>query len=102
MGQASVPTHWGWVRLPPFASDDLLGFGAVHDGRLVFRRMRYGAASSLTWIPISGLSCSAICAGRTLLAWESVLRLGGVAPRRLSSGPECKASASQTSLSPML
>ena len=33
-------------------------------------------------------SCSAIAASRTLLAWERLLRLGGVAPRSAESGPE--------------
>ena len=48
----------GWLRLLRFANDGSIGFKAVHAGRLVFRRMRYGAASSLTWKPISGLGCS--------------------------------------------
>src|ERR1035438_567964 len=47
-------------------------------------------------------SCSAISAGRTLFAWERLLRDGGLAPRRLDSGPECNRRASQTSLRPML
>jgi hypothetical protein len=37
-----------------FTDDDLLGFESVHDGWLVFRLTRYGAASSLAWNPISG------------------------------------------------
>src|SRR5260370_32923996 len=55
---AKVVTICDHLRLLRFASDGLLGFGAVHDGRLPFRLIRYGAASSLTWKPISGLSCS--------------------------------------------
>src|SRR5205085_2123787 len=47
-------------------------------------------------------SFSAISEDRTLLELERLLRLGGVAPRRLESGPEFNPSASQTSLSPML
>src|SRR5579862_89831 len=47
-------------------------------------------------------SFSAISADRTLLQLDRLLRLGGVAPLRLDSGPECRPSASQTSLSPML
>src|SRR5271166_5865097 len=34
-------------------------------------------------------SFSAISAGRTLSAWERLLRVGGVAPRMLESGPDC-------------
>ncbi len=48
-GQTIVPTHWGWPRLLPFANDDEFGFRAIHDGRIVFRLIRYGAASSVTW-----------------------------------------------------
>ena len=39
---------------------------------------------------------------RTLLAWERLLRVGGVAPRSADRGPELSWRASQTSLSPML
>src|SRR5712664_1001188 len=55
---AKVVTICDHLRLLRFANDGSLGFGAVHDGRMVFRLVQYGAASSLTWKPISGLSCS--------------------------------------------
>src|SRR5690242_13221286 len=43
---------------------------------------------------------SASAASRCLLAWERLLRLGGVAPRKAESGPLCSRRASQTSLRP--
>src|SRR6266446_307747 len=43
---------------------------------------------------------SAISAGRSRLAWDNPLRLGGVAPRIVESGPECSWSESHKSLSP--
>jgi len=46
-------------------------------------------------------SRSASAASRRLLAWERLLRLGAVAPRKAESGPLWSRSASQTSLRPM-
>src|SRR2546425_7858791 len=46
-------------------------------------------------------SFSALSAGRSRLAWDNPLRLGGVAPRIVESGPECSWSESHKSLSPM-
>src|ERR1700730_15915811 len=46
-------------------------------------------------------SRSASAASRCLLAWERLLRLGALAPRKAESGPLCSRSASQTSFRPM-
>lgn len=53
------------------------------------------------WSNCHQKSFSAISAGRSRLAWDSPLRLGGVAPRIVESGPECSWSESHKSLSPM-
>ena len=44
---------------------------------------------------------SARLASRSLLAWERLLRLGGVAARSVTKSPPCKRKASHTSLRPM-
>src|SRR5258708_28910617 len=85
----------------------------VESTRLIFRLNR--RANRLPALPLtnrgerlprcsntSQKSFSAISADRTLLQLDRLLRLGGVPPLRLDSGPQCRPNASHPSLCPML